>query len=368
VAALERTEGRLIQAETARAFLESAGEAVIVVDREGQIVLVNARTEVMFGYRRDELIGQSLERLLPERVREAHAKHRAGYFAEPRVRRMGRDLVLAGRRKDGTEFPVEISLSHVQTEDGTLAMAFVTDVTERVELQRAARQAERLAALGTLAAGIAHEINNPLGVISTRIELMLLEAESQPLPRSLVDDLVTVSKHAARVARIAQGLLSFSRQSSAEFALVDVNRVVEDSIMLARGQMEKSGIAMRAALAPALPPVRGNASALGQVLLNLLTNARDASPEGGAITIETATAGDGSAAVDIAVADRGHGMDPETLARIFDPFYTTKPTGTGLGLSIAYGIVRDHGGTITADSAPGRGTRFVIRLPQAAQA
>jgi PAS domain S-box-containing protein len=357
--ALRRSEA------TARAFLETAGEGIIVVDRHGRIVLVNARAELMFGYRRDELIGQTLELLLPERMREIHVQHRTSYFREPRVRRMGKDLVLAGRRQDGAEFPVEISLSHVDGPDGVLAMAFVTDVTERVEMQRAARQSEKLAALGTLAAGIAHEINNPLGIISSRIEVMLLEAESEPLPRAVVDDLLTVHRHAKRVARIAQGLLSFSRQSSTEFTVVDVNRVVEDTVLLARGQIEKAGVALRVTLAPGLAPVRGNAGALGQVVLNLLTNARDASPAGGEIVIVTSSAKDDPAWVDIAVADHGHGMDAETLTRIYDPFYTTKPTGTGLGLSIAYGIVRDHGGTITAASEPGEGTRFLVRLPVA---
>jgi PAS domain S-box-containing protein len=352
---------------TARAFLESAAEAIIVVSRDGRMVLVNARTETMFGYRRGELIGQPLELLLPERVRQVHVHHRTAYFGEPRVRRMGQDLVLAGRHRDGTEFPVEISLSYVETPEGVLAMAFVTDITERVDLQRATRQSEKLAALGTLAAGIAHEINNPLGVISSRIEVMMLEAENEPLPQALVDDLMTVHKHAERVARIAQGLLSFSRQSSTEFLPVDVNRVVEDAVLLSRGQIEKAGITIRAALTSELPPVRGSAGALGQVFLNLLTNARDASAQSGEIVISTAPAPDGQA-VDIVVADRGHGMDPVTLARIFDPFYTTKPTGTGLGLSITYGIVRDHGGTITAESVPGEGTRFLVRLPAAADA
>ena len=369
--AMERRSGEeaLRKSEaTARAFLESAAEAIIVVNRQGSIVLVNARTEMMFGYRRGELIGQTLELLVPERVRETHVRHRAGYFAEPRVRRMGQDLVLAGRRKDGTEFPVEISLSYVETPEGLLAMAFVTDITERVELQRATRQSEKLAALGTLAAGIAHEINNPLGIISSRIEVMMLEAENEPLPKALTDDLLTVHKHAERVARIAQGLLSFSRQASTELGPVDVNRVVEDTVLLARGQIEKAGITLAVSLAPALPPIRGNASALAQVILNLLTNARDASERGGEVAVRTGLANDDEESIEIVVGDHGHGMDAATLARIFDPFYTTKPTGTGLGLSIAYGIVHDHGGTITAESRSGDGTRFFIRLPVIAEA
>lgn len=360
----EREASRRQSEATARAFLESAAEGIIVVDRVGDIVLVNAQTEQMFGYRRGELIGQTLELLLPESVRSAHVRHRTAYFAEPRVRRMGKDLVLAGRRRDDTQFPVEISLSYVETPEGILAMAFVTDITERVDMQRAARQSEKLAALGTLASGIAHEINNPLGIISSRIEVMLLEAEAEPLPQPLVDDLLTVHKHAERVAKIAQGLLSFSRQSSTEMVTVDLNRVVEDTILLARGQIEKAGIAIEMTLAPALAAVRGNPNALSQVVLNLLTNARDAMPGGGRVAIVTSPAPDPDEAVEIVVSDTGHGMNAETLSRIFDPFYTTKPTGTGLGLSIVYGIVHDHGGTITAESTPGEGTRFVVRLPK----
>jgi signal transduction histidine kinase len=276
---------------------------------------------------------------------------------------MGKDLVLAGRRRDGSQFPVEISLSYVETPEGLLAMAFVTDITERVEMQRAARQSEKLAALGTLAAGIAHEINNPLGIISSRIELMLLEGESEPLPPALLDDLQTVHRHAERVARIAQGLLSFSRQASTELAPVDLNRIVEDTLLLARGQIERAGVTIETTLGPALPPILGNGGALGQVVLNLLTNARDAMPDGGRLTIVTALAQGETAGVEIVVGDTGHGMDAETLGRMFDPFYTTKSTGTGLGLSIVYGIVRDHGGTITAESAVGAGSRFVVRLP-----
>ena len=177
------------------------------MDQNGAITSVNRKTEEMFGYSREALVGQPLEMLLPERVRVRHVGHRASYFRDPHVRPMGRGLDLVARRSDGTEFPVEISLSHVETEGGLRALAFVTDITQRLTMERAARQTERLSALGRLSAGIAHEVNNPIGIISSRIEIMLLDAEAQPLPGTVTDDLKVLHRHAQRVARIAHGLL-----------------------------------------------------------------------------------------------------------------------------------------------------------------
>ena len=353
-----------LQEQGFRQLLDAAPDAMVVVDPGASVVALNREAERLFGWAEGEVLGQPLSWFIPARfqhVPDAQVTDDESRRTLPKHA----PVSLFARRRDGSEFPVEISLSHVETPEGTLAMAFVTDITERVEMQRAARQSEKLAALGTLAAGIAHEINNPLGIISSRVELMLLEAESEPLPPAAVDDLKTVHRHAERVARIAQGLLSFSRQSSTELGPVDLNAVVEDTVLLARGQIEKSGVAVRVALAPCLPPLRGSAGALGQVVLNLLNNARDASGQGGEIVVTSALAPGDPASVELVVADHGHGMDADTLARIFDPFYTTKSTGTGLGLSISYGIVRDHGGTITPESTPGEGSRFVVRLPLA---
>jgi hypothetical protein len=355
--ALRRSEAR------ASALLEAASEGVVIVDRDGRIVSANAKAEELFRYSRAELIGQPVEILLPERYRGAHPHHRAEYFDNPRTRPMGRGLDLAGRRKDGSEFPVEISLSHIETDEGPQTLALVTDISQRLAADRAARQAERLASLGSLSAGVAHEINNPIGIITSRIELMLLEGAEQGMPAAVVDDLQVLHRNAARVARIAQGFLSFARQSPAERAPVDLGQVVGQTLELVAREMDQRSVRIVTRLDETLPPVLGHANALQQVLLNLVTNARDAMAGEGQIRIETSPAAGRPDWLCLRVSDDGPGIAPETLPRIFDPFYTTKPAGTGLGLSVSYGIVRDHNGTIDVESAPGKGTTFILTFP-----
>jgi two-component system, NtrC family, sensor kinase len=276
---------------------------------------------------------------------------------------MGRGLDLVARRADGTEFPVEISLSYIETEDGLRALAFVTDITQRQVMERAARQADRLAALGRLSAGIAHEVNNPIGIISSRIEIMLLDAEAQPLPGTVMEDLKVLHRHAQRVARIAHGLLSFARASSIEQFPVDLNQVVEETLLLMEKDLGKRGIAISRSLTAGLPPVHGDSNALQQVMVNLLANAADALGSGGEISLETRLVSGDEGGVRLTVRDTGPGISPEILPRIFDPFYTTKSEGTGLGLSISYSIVREHKGTIDVESLPGKGTIFVLTFP-----
>lgn len=356
-AAVHRSEAQ------SQAIFDAASEAIVIVDGTGTIESVNRKAEEMFGYSPRALLGRPLEILLPEGARARHVGHRVAYFQEPRNRSMGQGLDLVGQRQDGTEFPVEISLSHFETPSGRRAVAFVTDITQRQAMERAARQAERLSALGRLAAGIAHEVNNPIGVISSRIEIMLLDAEAQPLPGKVTDDLKVLHRHAQRVARIAQGLLSFARESSGEWELVSLNQVVEETLLLLEKELARADIAIRRALAPRLPMIHGNVNALQQVVMNLLTNAREALDRGGEISLETNQAPERPEVVRLIVSDTGPGISRDVLPRIFDPFYTTKPEGTGLGLSISYGIVRDHKGTIDIESSPGRGASFVLTFP-----
>jgi PAS domain S-box-containing protein len=365
-AALQKSEA------TARALLESASEGIVLVDVRGRITLVNAAAERMFRYDHDELLGQALEVLLPDRAHDVHRDHRARYFAGPRVRPMGTGLDLAGRRKDGTEFPVEISLSYVQTSEGMSAMALVTDITERkrveAELQRQREtlyRTEKLAALGTLSGGIAHEMNNPLGIITSRIELMLLDAEEHNLPSQVLEDLQVLHRATQRVARIATNLRSFARQAPREYSPVNLNAVVGETLLMMQKPLEVDGIRITTSLDQGLAPILGDANTLQQVLLNLVTNAREAMTSGGEIRIDTGPVPERPGWVRLAVADTGPGISPEELSKVFDPFYTTKNAGTGLGLSVSYGIIQDHHGSVDVQSVPGIGTTFVLAFPVA---
>jgi PAS domain S-box-containing protein len=365
LAALRRSEA------TAQAILESASEGILLVDASGRIMLANAAALRMFGYDHAELIGQPLEILLPDRIRVAHADHRMAYFAEPRVRPMGIGLDLSGRRRDGAEFPVEISLSSVETSDGVVAMAFITDITERKraegQLQRQREvlyQNEKLAALGTLSAGIAHEMNNPLGIMTTRIEVMLLEAEEQQLPPQVLEDLQVLHRAGQRVARIAASLRSFARHSAGERQPVELGTIVDEALLLMAKPLAADNVRVRTSLDRSLPPIVADVTAMHQVLMNLLTNAREAMPDGGTIDVETSPA-ERPGWVRLRVVDTGTGIPTEAISKVFDPFYTTKRTGTGLGLSVTYGIIEEHGGTIDVRSQPGLGTTFTLEFPAA---
>jgi signal transduction histidine kinase len=282
---------------------------------------------------------------------------------------MGIGLDLSGRRKDGTQFPVEISLSYVESPDGGVAMAFITDISERKRVEAQLQhqrevlyQNEKLTALGTMAAGIAHEMNNPLGIITTRIEVMLLDAEQQHLPPQVLEDLQVLHRASQRVARIAGSLRSFARHTPGDRVPLDLNAIVEESLQLMRKPLAADNVRIVASLDRALAPILGDATTLHQVLMNLLTNAREAMPQGGQVRIETAPA-ERPGWIRLLVVDTGSGIPAEEVSKIFDPFFTTKRTGTGLGLSVTYGIIQEHGGTVDVQSRPGAGTTFILSFP-----
>lgn len=345
-----------------RSVVESLREGVVALDREARIVAWNPALEERYGVSAAEVLGRGLVECFPNFRKEALAEP-LEQLLRGEIEEFALDAMEHETLRSGRVF-VNVRGSLLR-QDGRPAGAvlLVEDITERVGLERSARQAEKLAALGTLAAGLAHELNNPIGIISSRIELMLLEADARALPQEVRDDLQVLHRHAQRVAGIAQGLLSFARQSPGGAGAVDLNHLVEETLLLVERQVTREGITVRQRLASGLPPIRGDGNALQQVIMNLLTNARDALDGTGEIVVETAAVPERPGAVRLVIRDTGPGIPPEVLPRIFDPFFTTKPRGTGLGLSISYGIVREHQGTVDVESHPGKGTTFVLTFP-----
>ncbi len=235
------------------------------------------------------------------------------------------------------------------------------DVTDRAELESRLVQADKLSSIGLLAAGVAHEVNTPLAVISTYAQMLAKQVNGDEQKSKLLEK---IAKQTFRASEIVNSLLNFSRTSSTDFADLDVNRVIRETLSFIEHQLQKSGVEVLSSLEDTLPAIKGNAGKLQQVFLNLFLNARDAMPGGGVLAVRTWSS-DGLIRVD--VADNGAGIVPEHISRIFDPFFTTKAPkkGTGLGLSVSYGIVREHGGTIEVDSQPGQGTRFHLEFPVA---
>lgn len=342
--------------------VESLREGLVVLDADGRVRAWNRAMVERYDVQREEVLGQKWLDVFPNMKREGLGKP-----VERLLRGEIEEFALEGvehetLKKGRVILNLKGSLLREKLAPSG-AVLLVEDITEKVGLERSARQSEKLAALGTLSAGLAHELNNPVGIISSRIDLMLQEAEELGLPPQVRQDLEVLHRHSQRVARIARGLLSFARQSPGDRGLLDLNGVVEDTLLLLEKQVSKEGITVRRSLAPDLPPMQGDHNALQQVVLNLLTNARDAMGDGGEIRIETGTVAGRPGWLRLVVADNGPGIPLDRLPKIFDPFYTTKAQGTGLGLSVSYGIVREHQGTIDVQSQPGKGTTFTLTFP-----
>ncbi len=380
------------------ALFDAAPDAIITVGVDGRIVLVNAQTERLFGYPRDELIGESIEVLVPEADRAGHSEHRASYAVDPQPRTMGPGRHLMARHRDGSEFPAEIRLSAVETDAGVLMSASVRDVSLRLEAQaederlRAEverertdaqlHQSQRLESLGQLAGGVAHDFNNLLAVIINYAAFVgeeVAAAANKPGGEhwnAVHRDLEEISRAGDRATRLIHQLLAFARREVVRpqvLVLNDVVAEVEDLLLRTFGE----GVELTTNLADDLWPVLADPGQIEQVLVNLAVNARDAMPEGGSLVIDTANVvADENFAVRhpglepgrfvrIRVSDTGGGMTSEVIGRAFEPFFTTKVKGegSGLGLATVYGIITQAGGYAEIYSEPGFGTTFSALLP-----
>jgi hypothetical protein len=410
LSAIETEDGTLVAAairdaterqraeEKFRSLLEAAPDAMVCAGPDGRIALVNAQAERLFGYGRDEMIGAAIEMLVPDAARAAHPEHRAHYFADPHPRPMGAGQQLAGRRRDGSEFPADISLSAIETDEGLLVSAAVRDVSDRLEAEaeqerlRAIaerervdarlQQSQRLESLGQLAGGVAHDFNNLLAVIINYTEFVreeltaALEEPGGERWNSVRDDVIEVSRAGNRAVLLTRQLLAFARREVIHPQVVVLNDIVADLEQLLHRTLGED-VELTIQVEDGLWPVLADPGQIEQVLVNLAVNARDAMPGGGTLTIDTSNLhADAEFAerypslvpgrfVRMRVSDTGEGMPREVIDRAFEPFFTTKSKGegTGLGLATVYGIITQVGGFVQIYSEPGLGTTFSALLP-----
>ncbi|MEW6749499.1 MAG: ATP-binding protein [Candidatus Latescibacterota bacterium] len=361
------TEQIIAEREYIRSIVDSISEGIAVVDRGGRITAWNHTMEQRHGPRREEALGRPLQDVLPDleshRLPEALVRLLGGQAPQLALERVklesapGRTFALTGS---------PLRDARQQSHGAVLVLA---DVTERLALEQQIQQSEKLAAVGQLAAGVAHEIGTPLNVISGSAEYLLMDT---PEGQGAGDELRTIVSEVERISALVEQLMAFARRETPREEAVAVGEVVEGILVLTRRQIEKQGIAVEVDLEPDLPPLAGDRNQIQQVLLNLIMNAWQAMPQGGRRAVRArrppAAAGPRGAAagcVELTVADTGTGICEKDLERIFEPFFTTKDVGqgTGLGLAIVQRIVENHGGQVEVASRPGQGTVFTVHLP-----
>ncbi|HJZ65880.1 MAG TPA: ATP-binding protein [Candidatus Acidoferrum sp.] len=339
-------------------IVESLNIGVLAVDLTGIVDSWNTRMEQLFSVSRQDAVGRRLDSLLPaglaEEILTREDEEQVTGIYKHRLQHQGKALTL------------NVSITPLVSKSGERIgrLLLFDDVTQREHMEEQMTQTEKLTSLGLLAAGVAHEVNTPLAVISNYIQMLAKQMPEEDPRHAIIEKIV---KQTFRASEIVNNLLNFSRTGAGELGNVDVNKVVEETLSLVAHPLKTSQIHVVKNLGEALPTVRGSANKLQQVFLNLFLNARDAMPGGGMLEVKTA-AHNGS--VEIEVVDTGAGIPREHIHKIFDPFFTTKGSGrgTGLGLSVSYGIIKEHAGKIDVRSTPGKGTSFHVEFPAARKA
>jgi two-component system sensor kinase FixL len=373
---IDITEGMQAQ-ERFRLVVEASLNGVVVVDAQGHIVLVNVRTEKLFGYGRDELIGQGIELLVPKRFRDEHPAHRARFHAAPEARAMGAGRELFAKRKDGTEFPVEIGISPIQSPEGTLILSVVVDISDRKQAEAEARQhreelahLSRVAIMGEMAGSLAHELNQPLTSIVNNASAGRRFIAKGRADLAKLDDLFeAVVADGRRAGEIIRGIRGMVLKGNEVRDPVNLNDVIASVLKLVRSDALGHHCALVTEPDPELPLVEADSVQLQQVLFNLVVNAFDAMRETPAaerrIIIRSECKSDGG--VRVSVRDFGTGLPAEGSKRIFEPFFSTKREGMGMGLAIARSIITSHGGELAAANVEGGGTHVHFSLPVIAE-
>jgi two-component system NtrC family sensor kinase len=357
-------------------IVESINVGILAVDLGDRVESWNTQLEQLTGIRREKAVGRTLAELLPAEMVERFTRvrgengihHIYKFLLQPAAMPMayngangngnGNGNGAHGPKESTLNIAIAPLISREMQQIGRLII--FDDVTDRAELERRLVQADKLSSIGLLAAGVAHEVNTPLAVISTYAQMLAKQVAEDEQKSKLLEK---IAKQTFRASEIVNSLLNFSRTSTTEFGEVNVNRVIQETLSLLEHQMQKAGLEVLTDFDSDAPTIAGNPGKLQQVFLNLFINARDAMRPGGMLKVRTWHEDEGGVQID--VIDTGHGIDPEYIHRIYDPFFTTKGShkGTGLGLSVTYGIIQEHGGAIKVFNQPGGGARFHLEFP-----
>jgi PAS domain S-box-containing protein len=357
-----RLEEQISEFERLKEFneniVESINVGILAVDLEDRIESWNAQMEAMYALSRKEAIGQPLSAVFPPDFIEAFDRFRS----ESGVHNLYKFRLTS---RAGEARTANIAVAPLLSRDFVAVgrIVLVDDITERISLEAQLSQADKLSSIGLLAAGVAHEINTPLAVISSYAQMLTKQMKDDTRLTPLLE---RITQQTFRASEIANGLLNFSRTSTTEFRETDLNQVILDTLGLVEHQFKTARITVAINLSNSLPRIHGNPGKLQQVFLNLLLNAKDAMPKGGELRVTTVANGH----VEAIIGDSGGGIAPEHLKRIYDPFFTTKSApkpgerrGTGLGLAVSYGIIQEHAGKINVESTVGVGTTFHLEFP-----
>jgi len=338
-------------------ILESMDSGILVLDLDARIVRWNRAMEALYGRSREEALSRTLDEIFPEAFLEALR----GSLVLGDHEEIANIYKLRLPTADGRSLMVNVSVAPFQFDSGERcgSILILDDVTARMHLEEQLQHSEKMASIGLLAAGVAHEVNTPLAGISSYAQMLKQQVASDDPRGELLDK---IEKQTFRASKIINSLLNFSRSSSVEFERLDVNKLLQDVVSLLEHQLSTARIKLRLELQDGVPGVRGNENRLQQVFFNLILNAKDAMPSGGWLTLATNCEDE---QVVVEVRDTGHGIRREHIKRIYDPFFTTKGLGrgTGLGLSVSHGILQEHGGAIFVESTPDSGTTFRVTLP-----